>query len=118
MTLQASPAPLWKDGQDVTVDDLAEALRCGSPVVVVDVREPWEVEKAHLPETIHIPLVQLDERCCELPRDARIVVHCHHGGRSACAVAWLQEHGYVQVHNLLGGVDAWSRMVDPSVPRY
>ncbi len=53
-----------------------------------------------------------------LPRDARIVVHCHHGVRSRAVAKQLIEDGFSNVHNLVGGIDAWSATVDPSVPRY
>jgi rhodanese-related sulfurtransferase len=58
-------------------------------------------------------------RVAELPRDRPIVVMCHHGVRSAHVVAYLREaHGFEQVVNLSGGIDAWSCDVDPRVPRY
>jgi len=54
----------------------------------------------------------------KLPRDARLVFHCHHGGRSQAAAEHFAALGFENVHNLAGGIDAWSREVDPSVPRY
>jgi rhodanese-related sulfurtransferase len=51
-------------------------------------------------------------------RNGRIVVHCHHGGRSARVTSWLRQQGFANVQNMTGGIDAWSLEVDPQVPRY
>lgn len=86
--------------------------------LVVDVREPWEHDKARLPHTTLVPLRELAERAGELPANRDIVLLCHHGGRSAHAAQWLARNGFARVHNLSGGIDAWSCTVDPAVPRY
>lgn len=85
---------------------------------VLDVREPWEFERASLPGVTLIPMREIPARLSELPGDRDIVVMCHHGGRSASAAQWLAGNGFPRVHNLAGGIDGWSRTVDPSVPRY
>jgi len=54
----------------------------------------------------------------KLPKDTRIVFHCHHGGRSQAAAEHFAGLGFTNLHNLAGGIDAWSREIDPSVPRY
>jgi len=85
---------------------------------VVDVREPWEFDRAHLPDTKLIPMREIPSRMAELPADQELVLMCHHGSRSAQVAEWLSRNGFSRVHNLAGGIDAWSRLVDPAVPRY
>ncbi len=51
-------------------------------------------------------------------RDAQLVVHCHHGGRSLKVARWLRENGFAQAQSMAGGIDQWSQEIDPSVPRY
>ena len=83
-------------------------------------REPSEHARAKIDGAKLVPLGQLEGRVHELDawRDKRIVIHCHHGGRSARACSLLREQGFERVENLAGGIDAWSQSVDPSVPRY
>ena len=97
---------------------LKDRLASAGPPVVLDVREPWEVEIAVLPEVLAIPLHELVGRVQDVPRDRPVAVMCHHGGRSAQATAWLRQQGFARVMNVAGGIDAWARTVDPSVPRY
>ncbi len=84
--------------------------------VLLDVREPWEVELVSLPGAIHIPLGELEQRRGELP-PGRIVAYCHHGIRSAAARDLLLAHGIPATH-LEGGIDAWARDNDPAMVRY
>jgi len=90
--------------------------------VLLDVREPWEVQTARiqLPGTtaLHIPMHGVPLRLAEVPRTQPIACICHHGARSAQVVAFLMQRGYTDVYNLAGGIDAWSTQVDPQVPRY
>jgi adenylyltransferase/sulfurtransferase len=83
--------------------------------ILLDVREPWEAELASLPGSVLVPLGALDE--AEFDASTPIVVYCHHGIRSAAARARLAARGIPASH-LAGGIDAWSRELDPSVPRY
>ena len=98
------------------------ARPAGERVLLLDVREPWEV--AHAPlhvagtDALHIPLGQLPGRLDEVPDSQPVVCICHHGVRSLQAVAFLVRHGHPDVYNLAGGTDAWSMEVDPRVPRY
>ena len=89
----------------------------GRPVLL-DVREPWEHQTARLEDSVLLPLRELASRYAELDAAAETVVLCHHGGRSLQAAQFLERLGFARVHNLAGGVDAWSRQVDPSVPVY
>jgi molybdopterin/thiamine biosynthesis adenylyltransferase/rhodanese-related sulfurtransferase len=92
----------------------------GRDYLLLDVREPAEFEKARIEGARLLPLGELPDRVAELEawRERSVVVHCHRGGRSAQAARWLREHGFREVANLSGGIEAWSLTVDPSVPRY
>lgn len=104
---------------EIDVTDLRDRLASEEPPMVLDVREPWEVEIGALPGIVAIPLGELVARAAgEVPRDKPVAVMCHHGGRSAQATAWLRRQGYARAMNVAGGIDAWSRIVDPSVARY
>jgi len=108
----------------LSAPDLAEHLRIGSPIQVVDVREDQELELARLPHPVlHLPLSRSAdwmEGIGDLLDPARpVAVVCHSGMRSWQFGCWLaQERGYPEVWNVEGGIEAWSREVDPSVPRY
>jgi len=96
-------------------DWLADTSR--EPPLVLDVREPWEIEKASLAGITAIPMREIPARAAELPREREIVAVCHHGGRSMQVAMFLEQQG-LRLHNLTGGMDAWSREIDPAVPRY
>lgn len=81
-------------------------------------RERWERETAAIPGSLHIPLGELPARLDELPQDSDLIIYCHHGGRSSQAALWLEQQGYDEVANLDGGIDAWSRDIDDTIPRY
>jgi adenylyltransferase/sulfurtransferase len=86
---------------------------------LIDVREADEWAFARLPGAELIPLSQFQQRALEeLSPGDKIVLYCHHGMRSARAQDFLKAHGYDDVLNLAGGIDAWSRQVDPAMPRY
>jgi rhodanese-related sulfurtransferase len=87
-------------------------------VVLLDVREPYERELAHIEPSLFIPMREVPERLEEIPKDREVVVYCHGGARSAMIAGFLEGKGYQRVVNLHGGIDAWSRTVDPKVPRY
>jgi adenylyltransferase/sulfurtransferase len=85
---------------------------------LLDVREPSEHVVAHIEGATLIPLGELPSRLGELPSGTRILVHCKLGGRSAKAVALLQENGFADVWNVAGGIMAWSNEIDSGVPIY
>lgn len=107
-SLQLSPA------------ELAEWLQAANPPVLLDVREVEEHHFAALPDSKLIPLREIPDRVSELEawKDRDVVVYCHHGVRSLHAIGWLRQQGFAKLRNLSGGIDAWSREVDASVPRY
>jgi len=86
--------------------------------VLLDVREPWEYEKAHIEGTLLIPMREVPARVAQIDEAKEVVAICHHGGRSMQVAMFLEKQGFKRVHNLVGGIDAWSRTVDPSVPLY
>ena len=86
--------------------------------VLLDVREPWEWQAARIEGSRHIPMREVPARLGELDRGQEVVAICHHGGRSQQVAMFLEKNGFAKVHNLVGGVDAWSRTVDPAVPLY
>ena len=102
----------------VSVQDLKAMRDRGDAFYLLDVREPYEHDIAHLDGATLLPLGQLGERVEELPKDEKIVVHCKSGGRSGKAVAFLQQQGFKDVWNVAGGINAWSKEIDPSVPLY
>jgi adenylyltransferase/sulfurtransferase len=105
---------------ETTPVEVAAARRRGEELLLLDVREPAEHARAHIDGAKLLPLGQLEARLGELDawRGRRVVVHCHHGGRSARACAFLREQGFARVETLAGGIDAWSLTVDAAVPRY
>ena len=103
---------------EISVEQLAQWRASGKSFVLLDVREPFEVDAACLPETLHIPMRQIPERLSEIDPAAEIAVLCHHGGRSARVAQFLTARGFGKVHNVSGGIDAYAKRVDTSVPRY
>ncbi len=89
-----------------------------SLTLFVDVREPREAEIARIDGARNIPLRELPGRLAELPGHGEIVTLCHHGPRSLKAREILRGAGFSSVRSLAGGIDAWSREVDDTVPRY
>ncbi len=103
----------------LTPREVAERLRNGeATLLLLDVREPFERELAAIQPSIHIPMREVAGRLGEIPPGKTVVVYCHSGGRSATVASYLARHGFPDVANLAGGIDAWSREVDPDVPRY
>jgi sulfur-carrier protein adenylyltransferase/sulfurtransferase len=87
-------------------------------ILLVDVREEWEVATASVDGARHIPMALIPAQQALLPRDREIAVLCHHGMRSAMVADYLRAAGHTRVLNVTGGIDRWSVEVDPSVPRY
>jgi rhodanese-related sulfurtransferase len=86
---------------------------------LIDVREPWEFETAHIDGSILMPMGEVAARAHqELEPEERLMVLCHHGIRSMNVTAWLREQGFEQTQSVRGGIDAWSAEVDAAVKRY
>jgi rhodanese-related sulfurtransferase len=86
--------------------------------MLLDVREPFEVEQVSVDRSERIPMRQIPERIGELPRDRDILVMCHHGGRSMRVTQFLRAQGFTRAFNVAGGIDAWAAELDPTLPRY
>lgn len=104
--------------REITVHDLKARYEKDEPFVLLDVREPSEIEVAKLPGSLVIPLGELLERLDELDKTAEIIVHCKAGGRSAKALGILNEAGFTNACHVQGGINAWSMEVDTNVPLY
>ena len=103
----------------ITVDELADRRGGGQAPVVLDVRLPEELSVASLPgEVLHIPLHLLPGHASELDPRREYAVLCHHGERSRQATQYLRAHGIHGARNIEGGIDRWSQVVDPGLPRY
>lgn len=102
----------------IEVEQLRDLLNSSTPPLVIDVREKWEHDLCAIPGSTLIPLGDLPKRLAELPKDSMIVMHCHHGGRSSRATAYLGQQGYEKVFNLTGGIHGWSTRIDPAVKTY
>ena len=102
----------------ITPRELKDRFDKGNTLFLLDVREPWEYALAKLDGSHLIPLGTLPHSLGKLDRNTEIVAYCHHGMRSADAAGFLLQQGYTSVKNLVGGIDAWSVQIDPTVPRY
>ena len=90
----------------------------GERPLILDVREPWEIEASSIGGTLNIPMGDIPSRLTELDPGRETVVLCHHGIRSAQVAIYLARMGFEHVLNLSGGIDAWSETADPATPRY
>jgi rhodanese-related sulfurtransferase len=103
---------------DLDVAAFARLRDAGQSHTVLDVREPWEVAICAFDGSLNIPMRELPAKLSDLPQDRPLVVVCHHGMRSYQVAAWLRRNGFGNAANLAGGIDAWARSVDPSMPSY
>jgi len=92
--------------------------QAGPQGVLLDVREPREHQRVHVPGSVHIPMSEIPARLQELNSRHSYVVMCHHGTRSLQVAGYLASQGFSQVANLAGGIDAWAEDLDPTLPRY
>jgi monothiol glutaredoxin len=103
--------------QPLSVGELKAMLDADEPMELLDVRTPEERAIAAIPGAVLLN-EQEAARIESLPRDTKLVLHCHHGGRSQRAAEQFVSLGFTDVHNVTGGIDAWSQEIDPDVPRY
>jgi adenylyltransferase/sulfurtransferase len=115
------PAPTGLRGDtlpEITPRELAARMARGDDILLIDVREPEEWAIARIEGARLIPLGTLQDAASGLDASRDIVVHCHHGIRSAAAVRFLRTQGFERVANLAGGIARWSSDVDAAVPQY
>jgi rhodanese-related sulfurtransferase len=112
---------------EISTKDVAAKVAAAESFVWLDVREPDEVRTVSIDNdlVVNVPMsVLAKQQTAALPpaaqeKDAEIVVFCHHGTRSAQVAGYLAaQRGFTKIANMLGGIDEWSRLIDPSVPRY
>ena len=103
---------------ELSVQQIRERRDAGEELLILDVREPAELQTAALDGTLNIPMGEIPSRYNEVPDDRPVVVMCHHGMRSLQVMMWLRKNDYDNVINMAGGIEAWSTHIDPSVPRY
>ncbi len=115
MTGLADPLPF-----DIAPREVQALLKASEDFLLLDCRERDEHALARIAGATLMPMSELGARVAELlpHRQRRIVVHCHHGGRSSQVVEWLRQQSFTRAQNLSGGIDEWSLQVDPTVPRY
>lgn len=88
-------------------------------VRLIDVREPWEAQLASIPGSELMPMNEFPSRAHqELDPEEHLLIVCKVGGRSLSVTNWLRQQGYEKAQSVAGGIDAWSRQIDPSIPRY
>lgn len=105
---------------EISVRETRELLESDTPVLLIDCRDSKEQENCHIEGAILMPMDELAERATELEEysNHRIIVYCHHGGRSLRVVNWLRNHGFHEAQNMTGGIDMWSKEIDTDMPRY
>src|SRR5258705_4548221 len=108
-----------EEGIDMEPEDLARRLADADALQVLDIREQWEWTLSRIPDSrvTLLPMGDLETRVDAMDRGRDLVVYCHHGARSSMVAHWLRLRGF-RARSLAGGIDRWSREVDPSVPRY
>jgi rhodanese-related sulfurtransferase len=103
--------------KQLSVTELKELRDKGEDIELIDVRNPDEYELCNIEGKL-IPLGELTDRFSEIDKSKKLVIMCHHGGRSMRACQFLAQQGFENIHNLDGGIHKWSLEVDPDVPTY
>lgn len=105
---------------EISVGEVKAMLDAPEDFLLIDCREQNEYDHCQIKGSNLIPMNETPAKLAELEshRDKRIVVHCHHGGRSLQVTHFLRQQGFDQAQNMSGGIDAWSLEIDPEIPRY
>jgi len=104
---------------ELTAEEVKTKIDAGDSFTLLDVREPWEFETARIDGAKLIPMGDVPSRAHqELDPEDHIIVLCHHGVRSMNVTVWLRQQGFEKAQSMRGGIDAWSRQVDETVPKY
>jgi rhodanese-related sulfurtransferase len=103
---------------EIKVQDASALLESGQ-ARLIDVREPWEHATARIESSLLMPMGDVPSRAHqELDPDERLLILCHHGARSLSVTSWLRQQGFEAAQSVAGGIDDWSRELDPQIPRY
>jgi rhodanese-related sulfurtransferase len=102
---------------EITPAEFVARRQGGETFTLLDVREEWELGVASVSDVVHIPMGQVADRIGELDREKTVVVLCRSGRRSLEVARYLQQNGFKTV-NLAGGILAWSRDLDATIPTY
>ena len=104
---------------EITVFELQKRLENQEDILLLDVRNPFEYDICHLPNSLIIPMSNIPTNIRHIPKDKPVVVYCHHGMRSASVIEYLsQNHGFANLQNLEGGINAWANEIDKSMAVY
>jgi rhodanese-related sulfurtransferase len=104
---------------EITPAEARTLLSSPNPPILIDVREKWEFDTAHIENSLLMPMGDVPSRAHQdLDEDEPILVLCHHGARSLNVTMWLRNQGFAQAQSIAGGIDLWSRQIDPTIPRY
>jgi adenylyltransferase/sulfurtransferase len=113
-----APRSEGSGGMNVTAAELKAEMAQGRKVTLLDVREQWEWDLAHIEGSVHMPLSTMPARLGELDQGAAIVTVCHHGSRATQAARFLKGQGAADVRVLQGGIDGWAEHIEPGMERY
>jgi len=103
---------------EIAPAELKQTLDRGDKISLIDVREPWEYDIAHIADSKLIPMGSIPANLQSIDSGEPVVCYCHHGMRSLDVTVWLRAQGVENVRSLAGGIDRWSLEIDPKVPRY
>ena len=105
---------------EIDVASVRSLVEQSHPMLFLDCREQNEYDVVHIKGSTLLPMSQLEQRAAELDehQSSRVIVFCHHGGRSMQVAAWLRQRGFAQAQSMSGGIEQWAVEIDPSLPRY
>ena len=106
---------------EITAHEVKRRLDAGETLQLIDVREPFEHQIAQIANSELIPMNTVPVALQQIEQKADggvVIVFCHHGMRSLSVVNWLRQQGVTECQSMAGGIDSWSAVVDPAVPRY
>jgi len=106
------------DDLEISAAEVKRRMDSGEKLLLVDVREPWEYETCRIEGAKLIPMGTIPANLQALDVEEDVICYCHHGQRSLDVAVWLRRQGIEGAKSLAGGIDRWSRDVDPRVPRY
>jgi rhodanese-related sulfurtransferase len=108
------------DSIEISVQDVKRLRESGEDFLFIDCRDAAERTICAIEGTRLIPMAELPDRLAELTasKDRRVVVHCHHGGRSLRAASFLRQQGVGRAQSMSGGIDQWALEIEPGMPRY